>query len=54
MEIVTDDVDGGSAQEDDEDEDPELSSDEDEGHEGALSLCLEALSTDSCWCGFSI
>jgi len=50
MEIVADDVDGGSAQEDDEDKDPEPSSDEDKGHEGALPLCLEVLhSTDSCW-----
>jgi hypothetical protein len=43
MEIVADDVDGGSTQEDHEDEDPEPSSDEDEGYEGVLPLCLEVL-----------
>ena len=46
VEIVADDIYGGSAQEDGEDKDPEPSLNEDEGHEGA---CLEVLcSTDSC------
>jgi hypothetical protein len=51
MEIV---VDGGHAQEDGEDEDPELSS-EDENHEGVSSLCLKfRCSTDFCCHEFSI
>ena len=50
MEIVVDNVDGGAAQEDGEDEDTEPSLNEDKDHKGLLSLCLEVLhSIDSCW-----
>jgi hypothetical protein len=42
VEVVVDNVDGGSTQGNGEDEDSEQSSDEEEAHEGALSSCLDS------------